>query len=187
MNHLFNIIHACTCVAVLFTEHLNTANVCWTYVVATLCHASCDTFQYMYNIRFPIESENVDSSETIGLFILYLSFMLLSTLIVIQRYYDMTNILQTRTTRFTASLYTGRLLNEHIIYKNESSFLQKKYTLRQAQSLQIYGIVQKLEHYKQRGLEPDPTDIQDDVNEAIETLKGWHFFLNFLNDSFDLN
>lgn len=84
----------------------------------------------------------------------------------------MSNILQKRTKRFTSSIYTGRLLNEHIIFKNESNFLQKKYTLRQAQALQIYGIVQKLQHYKQRGLVPDAKELDIDVKAACAALQG---------------
>ncbi|XP_035713613.1 uncharacterized protein LOC118438027 [Folsomia candida] len=171
VNHFFNIIHACTCVAVLFTDQLETASLCWAFVLAQICHACCDTFQFLYNVRFPSEDKTVDTFESVALFMLYIAYLLLSTLIVIHRYYDMTNILQKRTQRFTSSIYSGRLLNEHIIYKNESKFLQKKYTLRQAQALQIYGIVQKIQHFKNRGIKPNPLDIQNDVKLACDMLK----------------
>lgn len=148
------------------------SSLCWAFVTATIVHGCSETFHFLWDIRFPYKNDQKDMYMTVGLFIGFIAFVILSCLVVIYRFYDMSDILHKRAFNAAASIYTGRLLNEHVIYKNETDFLKKKYVLRQAQAIQIYGVVQQVEFYKQQGIEPNMDVINQEVKASCQMLKG---------------
>jgi hypothetical protein len=172
-SHLFNILHGVMCVAVLFATRLESANICWGFVLSQMALISFVCFSFVFSLRFPDGEKNTHFIASKSRFGIFVCFGVFGVFMAIHRYYEITNIIQKRTARVTSSIYGGRLLNEQIIYQNESSFLQKKFILRQAMAHQIFGVVQKVQEMKDSsGRVATKEQILNHVQIAVDNLYG---------------
>lgn len=176
VSHFVSIFHAITCVAVLHAKTLQTANLCWAFLIGTSLHSCFKVYEMLFNNRFEYDEpiRGFLHWRLIQLFVV-LIMQLLAVIVVLQRYYDLTARFQKRTHKFVTQTYEGRQLNDRIIYRNVSSFVQRKYVLRSCTALQIYNTVQKMQVYKKKlkkGEQVGEEVFNRDIRAAVVALKG---------------
>lgn len=167
----------------MHAKTLQTANLCWAFICGTTIHACFKVYELLYNDRFEMDDvlRGFLYARMVQLVVIVI-FQILGVIIILQRYYDLTARFQKRTHKFVTETYEGRQLNDGIIYRNVSSFVQRKSVLRSATSLQIYHVVQKREKMKKllkKGAKVDNEKFNKDVKTAVKTLKGMQFFKLF--------
>jgi len=168
MNVMFNIVIAFVSVCVLFASSLEFANILWLYVLLMIINIILHTFNYFYTYRFALTWRSKKTTR----YIVQTIIQMFAIIMVVMRYYDMTNIMVKREARITSSVYGGRILNEQAFYQTESAFLQRKFTRRQATSNLIYGVINKIQMYRVRGFELEPKLLEAEVKAAISSFNG---------------
>ncbi|CAL8086591.1 unnamed protein product [Orchesella dallaii] len=151
-SHIVSIFHAVTCVAVLHAKTLQTANLCWAFLLGTAVHACFKVYEVIFNERFDTgdPSEHSINLLRITQLLFALTMQLVAVLVILQRYYDLTARFKKRAHKFVTQTYEGRQLNDRIIYRNATSFVQRKYVLRSCTAFQIYSTVQRIQIYRKK-------------------------------------
>lgn len=180
--HFVNIFDAFSCVVVLHANTSKTATLCWVFIIASTLHTCFEVYTLLFMLRFPqkhmgqAKSHIVNHTiKQVGTFLAVVLGQLISTLVLIQRYYDLTGEGHIRARKFITQTHEGKQLNDRIVYRNESKFLQRKFVLRSCTALQIYNTVNKLQRAKaklKKGEELDDTTFQKEVGHAVQVLKG---------------
>lgn len=187
-SHCINILHAISSVSVLHAKSRATAKLCWGFVIGCLIHSCFDVYEILYNFRFTYDDQirpvstfmNLDAQSQVIVASVSVLWQIPGIIAVLVRYYDLTQVFKSRANELSRQTYEGRQFNDKVIYKNVSSFVQRKYVLRSCTSFQIYNTVSKLQAAKKklkRGEEIDEEVFEYEVNSAIKGLKGENLHL----------
>jgi len=97
-------------------------------------------------------------------------FDVLCILIVLHRFYGLTDFLKLRNESISTKAYSDRILNDQIIYKNSSVFLQRKHIVRQAAAMQTFSVIKKKEICDSKHVAFDPETEEAETVAARDIL-----------------
>lgn len=171
VQFLVEIFHALMSACVLFADTRANACLCMGFVFAQGVHTVYKGFQFFMHVRFLNGWEELSMGTT---FLIILVADVVASIVVMQRFYDLTDRIRTRAKFVAANVDKGGSMNDEIIYQNQSPFLQRKYILRQAVASQVFRVIQKIERYTEKGIKPDYISIYRELHAAKQALKGLH-------------
>ncbi|CAL8142209.1 unnamed protein product [Orchesella dallaii] len=169
VDHMVNIMHALLSCSVLYVHNKNSAPLCLAYVFSQASHMVYKIFQFFYNEKFEKEAYS-DLSRFHGLIRIIL-FDIIGTLLLLHKYYDLTDRFKARARYFGTTDTSERSINDRIIYRNDSSYLQRKTILREATTAQTYAIIKKIGKHQKQGIPVEPTSLKREIDAARMALE----------------
>jgi hypothetical protein len=174
VGHTINIFQALMSSCVIFADNKLNAGLCMACVFTQAIHASVKSFNFFMQLRF---DEGSYANKKIPYFVVTLISDILAAVVIVQRFYDLTDRIRIRASNFS-TVTDGMSMNDEIIYQNQSSFLQRKYILREAIASQVYTVIKKIENYRDKGLEADNLELFKELNAARDALRGNQYSLS---------
>ncbi|ODN03708.1 Mitochondrial intermediate peptidase [Orchesella cincta] len=169
VDHMVNIFHALLSCSVLYVHNKNSAPLCLAWVFSQAAHMIFKIFQAFYNEKFEKEAY-ADLSRFYGLIRIIL-FDIIGAVLLLHKYYDLTDLFKTRARYFGTTDTSERSINDRIIYRNDSAYLQRKTILREATTAQTYAIIKKIGKHARQGIPVEPISLKREINAARLALE----------------